>query len=113
MKVPWLSRLGEKLLRTQGEEGKAKDDMNFSSLETWGDEFVEGNIESAPCRLVRPVRVAKSPVSFECCVHTILRVPNESHGEGMFGAHLVGTSDIVIGRVLGFMLRGSILMGMV
>ena len=84
-----------------------KDNVNSSSLETWGDEFEEGKIEKAASKLVRPPRVAKSPVSFECRVHTILRIPNESHGESMFGPHLVGTSDIVIGRVLGIHVKGE------
>jgi flavin reductase (DIM6/NTAB) family NADH-FMN oxidoreductase RutF len=88
-----------------------KDNMNSSSLETWGDEFEEGGIEKAESKLVRPPRVANSPVSFECRVHTILRVPNEHHGEGMFGPHLVGTSDIVIGRVLGIHVRGEYING--
>ncbi|RDW85450.1 hypothetical protein BP5796_03775 [Coleophoma crateriformis] len=84
-----------------------KDSINSSALESWGDEFEESKIEKAECKLVRPPRVAKSPVSFECRVHTILRVPNESHGEAMFGPHLVGTSDIVIGRVLGIHINGE------
>jgi flavin reductase (DIM6/NTAB) family NADH-FMN oxidoreductase RutF len=82
-------------------------DVNSSSLETWGDEFEEGKIEKAPSRLVRPPRVAASPVAFECRVHSIVRIANEHHGDGLFGPHLVGTSDIVIGRVLGIHVRGE------
>ncbi len=81
--------------------------MNFSSLETWGDEFEEGGIKKAPSRLVRPPRVADSPVSFECRVQTIIRIPNEVHGSKMFGPHLVGNSDIVVGRVLGIHVKGE------
>ena len=84
-----------------------KDAVNSSSLETWGDEFEEGKIEKAPSKIVRPPRVAKSPVTFECRVINILRIPNEFHGDGMFGPHLVGTSDIVIGRVLGIHVNGD------
>jgi len=36
-----------------------------------------------------------------------VRVANESHGDGMFGPHLVGNSDIVIGRVLGIHCKGE------
>jgi flavin reductase (DIM6/NTAB) family NADH-FMN oxidoreductase RutF len=81
--------------------------MNSSSLETWGDEFEESGIAKAPSRLVRPPRVADTPVAFECRVLNILRVPNEAHGDNMFGKHLVGTSDIVIGRVLGVHVKGE------
>jgi flavin reductase (DIM6/NTAB) family NADH-FMN oxidoreductase RutF len=88
-----------------------KDKMNASSLESWGDEFAEQGIEKAPSRLVRPPRVAQSPVSFECRVHSIIRIPNEKHGEEMFGPHLVGTSDIVVGRVLGVHVRGEYITG--
>jgi flavin reductase (DIM6/NTAB) family NADH-FMN oxidoreductase RutF len=84
-----------------------RDAVNSSALESWEDEFTEGNIAKAPSRLVRPPRVADSPVSFECRVHSIVRVSNEHHGEGMFGGHLVGNSDIVIGRVLGIHVKGE------
>jgi flavin reductase (DIM6/NTAB) family NADH-FMN oxidoreductase RutF len=84
-----------------------KDKVNSTALESWGDDFEEANIAKADCKLVRPPRVANSPVSFECRVHSILRVANESHGDAMFGSHLVGTSDIVIGRVLGIHVNGK------
>ncbi|KAK0636654.1 hypothetical protein B0T17DRAFT_596103 [Bombardia bombarda] len=86
-------------------------DMNATALETWEDEFTlveNGGIEKAACRVVRPPRVAASPVSLECRVHSIVRVANEHHGEAMYGGpHLVGNSDIVIGRVLGVHIRGE------
>ena len=82
-------------------------DVNSSALETWGDEFEEGKIKKAPSKLVRPPRVADSPVAFECRVHSIVRVANEHHGETMFGPHLVGNSDIVIGRVVGIHINGE------
>ena len=82
-------------------------DVNSSALETWGDEFEVGNIKKAPSKLVRPPRVADSPVAFECRVHSIIRVANEHHGEAMFGPHLVGNSDIVIGRVVGIHVNGE------
>jgi flavin reductase (DIM6/NTAB) family NADH-FMN oxidoreductase RutF len=85
--------------------------VNSSSLETWGDEFAEGSIPKAPSRLVRPPRVADSPVSFECRVHSIVRVANEYHGKKVFGPHLVGQSDIVIGRVLGIHIKGEYITG--
>jgi flavin reductase (DIM6/NTAB) family NADH-FMN oxidoreductase RutF len=85
--------------------------VNASALETWGDEFEEAGIKKAPSRLVRPPRVADSPVSFECRVHSIVRVANESHGNDMAGPHLVGNSDIVIGRVVGIHIKGEYITG--
>ncbi|KAH9204242.1 hypothetical protein DL95DRAFT_529347 [Leptodontidium sp. 2 PMI_412] len=84
-----------------------REEMNNSARESWDDEFVESNIAKAPCKVVRPPRVADSPVSFECQVQSIIRIPNESRGEDMSGPHLVGTSDIVIGRVLGIHVKGE------
>lgn len=88
-----------------------RNDVNSSALETWGDEFEEGNIAKAESVLVRPPRVAEAPVAFECRVHSIVRVANEAHGDDMFGPHLVGNSDIVIGRVLGIHVRGEYITG--
>jgi hypothetical protein len=85
--------------------------VNASALETWGDEFEEAGIKKAPSRLVRPPRVADSPVSFECRVHSIVRVANEAHGSEMAGPHLVGNSDIVIGRVVGIHIKGEYITG--
>ncbi len=86
--------------------------VNSSSLETWGDEFEEGSIEKRrPAGSSAPPRVAASPVSFECRVHSIVRVANEHHGKQVFGPHLVGNSDIVIGRVLGIHIKGEYITG--
>jgi hypothetical protein len=75
-----------------------RDAVNASSLESWDDEFPIANVTKAPSRIVKPPRVAESPVSFECKVHSIVRV----HGDT-----LVGHSDIVIGRVVGIHVRGE------
>jgi flavin reductase (DIM6/NTAB) family NADH-FMN oxidoreductase RutF len=85
--------------------------VNASALETWGDEFEEAGIKKASSRLVRPPRVADSPVSFEFRVHSIVRVANEAHGDEMAGPHLVGNSDIVIGRVVGIHIKGEYITG--
>ena len=88
-----------------------REDVNSSAFETWGDEFEEGHITKTKSVLVRPPRVADAPVAFECRVHSIVRVANEAHGDDMFGPHLVGNSDIVIGRVLGIHVRGEYITG--
>ncbi len=56
------------------------------------DEFEIAGLTKAPCRIVKPFRVAESPVSMECVYVQTLRLP----GEG-----LVGTADIIIGKVVG------------
>ena len=72
--------------------------MNASALETWDDEFPIAGVTKAPSRVVRPPRVAESPVQFECKVHSVVRV----HGNS-----LVGHSDIVIGRVVAIHVKGE------
>jgi len=56
------------------------------------DEFVLAGVTKAPSRLIKPPRVAESPIQFECVYHTTLRLP---------GNGTVGTVDVVIGRVIG------------
>ena len=56
------------------------------------DEFRLAGVTKAPSRLVKPPRVAESPIQFECVYHVTLRLP----GNGS-----VGTVDVVIGRVVG------------
>ena len=56
------------------------------------DEFTLAGVTKAPSTLVKPPRVAESPIQFECTYHATLRLPGNS---------TVGTVDIVIGRVIG------------
>ncbi len=56
------------------------------------DEFEIAGVTKAPSRLVKPARVAESPVHFECKYHQTLRLP----GDGP-----MGSVDIIIGRVVG------------
>lgn len=60
------------------------------------DEFELAGVTKAPSRLVRPCRVAESPIQFECVYHQTLRLP----GNGP-----MGTVDVVIGRVVGVHVR--------
>ncbi|KAM3067987.1 hypothetical protein ACMFMG_011037 [Clarireedia jacksonii] len=71
---------------------------NASALESHDDEFPISHVTKIPSRIVKPPRVAESPVQFECKVHSILRIAGNS---------LVGHSDIVIGRVVGIHVRGE------
>jgi flavin reductase (DIM6/NTAB) family NADH-FMN oxidoreductase RutF len=56
------------------------------------DEFEIAGVTKAPSKLVKPARVAESPVHFECKYHQTLRLP----GDGP-----MGSVDIIIGRVVG------------
>ena len=62
-------------------------------------EFEQFDVDTAPAHKVRPPRVAASPVSFECTLHSIVPI-----GEGPLAAnvvfgriHLVHVSDAVLG----------------
>lgn len=48
--------------------------MNATSAAIEGDEFAAAGIETLPSKLVRPDRVAASPVSFECRLTQMLRL---------------------------------------
>lgn len=56
------------------------------------DEFEAAGLEKAPSVLVKPWRVAASPIQFECVYVQTIRLP----GEGR-----CGTCDIIIGKVVG------------
>ncbi|KAN0073987.1 hypothetical protein V8E54_007924 [Elaphomyces granulatus] len=75
-----------------------RENVNASALESWDDEFPIAEVTKAPSRVVKPPRVAESPVHFECKVHSIVRITGNS---------LVGHSDIVIGRVVAIHVKGE------
>lgn len=55
------------------------------------DEFEICGLSKAPSRLVRPPRVAESPIQFECAYMNTVRIPANG---------VMGTVDVVFGRVL-------------
>jgi flavin reductase (DIM6/NTAB) family NADH-FMN oxidoreductase RutF len=67
--------------------------VNLSSEELahGGDEFLHAKLEKAPSRLVRPPRVAASPIQFECRHLQTVRLP---------GNGAVGSVDVVFGRAV-------------
>ena len=69
-----------------------KDAMNASSAHVKTDEFELAGLTKAPCRLIRPPRVAESPACLECRLHQIVPLPGDD-----------GTADdfLIIGRVIG------------
>ncbi len=60
------------------------------------DEFEISGVTKEPSRLVKPCRVAESPIHFECLYHQTIRLP---------GNGTMGTVDIVIGRVIGIHIK--------
>jgi flavin reductase (DIM6/NTAB) family NADH-FMN oxidoreductase RutF len=60
------------------------------------DEFELAGVTKAASQLVRPSRVAESPIHFECKYHQTIRLP---------GNGTMGTVDIVIGRVIGIHIK--------
>jgi flavin reductase (DIM6/NTAB) family NADH-FMN oxidoreductase RutF len=64
------------------------------------DEFELAGVTKAPSRLVRPPRVAESPVHFECVYYSTLRLPGS----------MIGTVDVVIGRVVAIHIADEVLM---
>jgi len=76
--------------------------VNRSAMEVSPDidEFDLAGLRKAPSLLVRPPRVAESPIHFECAYHATLRLPGSK----------LGTVDVVIGRVLGIHIADDVLM---
>ncbi len=64
------------------------------------DEFDTAGLEKAPSRLVRPMRVARSPIQFECVYLNSLRFP----GNGP-----MGSADVVFGRVVAVHIADDVL----
>jgi len=68
-----------------------RDAVNKSSEDVSGDEFAYAGLTKLPSRLVRPPRVAGSPIQFECAYVQTVRLP---------GTGPMGTVDVIFGRVL-------------
>lgn len=64
------------------------------------DEFELAGLEKAPSRLVKAMRVKRSPIQFECKYLNTLRFP----GEG-----LMGSADVVFGKVVAIHIADEVL----
>jgi flavin reductase (DIM6/NTAB) family NADH-FMN oxidoreductase RutF len=60
------------------------------------DEFELAGVTKAESRLVKPARVAESPVHFECVHYQTIRLPGNGH---------MGTVDVIIGKVIGIHIK--------
>ena len=76
--------------------------VNISGMEVPADtdEFDLAGVTKAPSHLIKPPRVAESPIHFECSYHSTLRLP---------GNKGLGSVDIVIGRVLAIHISDDVL----
>ncbi len=70
-----------------------RDAVNISAEELphGVDEFERAGLQKLPSKLVKPARVALSPIQFECVYLNTLRFP---------GVPPMGTADVVFGRVV-------------
>lgn len=71
-----------------------REQMNTTSASVASseDEFLLAAVEKAPCRMIKPPRVADSPASLECRLYQVISLPDDN-----------GRADdfLVIGRVVG------------
>ena len=72
-----------------------KDQMNqtSASVAPGVDEMTLAGLTPAPCRMVKPPRVAESPVAFECRYHQTVELPAKAGSSEHYA--------IVIGQVVG------------
>ncbi len=75
-----------------------KDAMNATSapFSAATDEFAHAGVQKAPCRIVAPPRVARSPAALECKLFRILDLPGKQN-------------TMVIGQVVGIHLDDAML----
>jgi flavin reductase (DIM6/NTAB) family NADH-FMN oxidoreductase RutF len=66
--------------------------ITATEVEPGVDEFELAKLEKLPSKLIKPWRIKGAPVHFECKYHQTVRLP---------GNGVMGTADIVIGRVIG------------
>ena len=64
------------------------------------DEFDISGVTKAASNVVKPARVAESPVNFECKYHATIRLP---------GNGTMGTVDVVFGRVIGIHIKDEVI----
>jgi flavin reductase (DIM6/NTAB) family NADH-FMN oxidoreductase RutF len=65
------------------------------------DEFEIAGLTKAPSKIVKPFRVAESPINMECRYHQTIRLP----GKGK-----MGTVDVIIGEVLAVHIKDEFIM---
>ncbi len=79
-----------------------REEVNITSqfVEAGIDEAALAGLEMLPSRLVKPPRVARSPVHLECKFHCVVALP---------GTEFDAVHHIVIGRVVGVHIRDDVI----
>jgi len=75
--------------------------VTSSSVERGVDEFELAGLEKAASKLVRPPRVAESPVALECRLHDVVRLPGKTGEPDHY--------NVVIGKVLGIHISDDVI----
>lgn len=80
-----------------------REQMNLTSMTVGAevDELAMAGLTPAPSRLVRPPRVAQSPVAFECRYHQTVVLPGKDGQPGMYA--------MVIGQVIGIYIDDQVI----
>jgi flavin reductase (DIM6/NTAB) family NADH-FMN oxidoreductase RutF len=79
-----------------------REEVNITSqfVEGGVDEAALAGLEMVPSRLVRPPRVARSPVHLECKLHCVVALPGSDHDQ---------VHHVVIGRVVGVHIKDDVI----
>lgn len=64
------------------------------------DEFEKAGLTKSPSRLVKPFRVAESPIQMECVYHSSIRLPGRGD---------MGTVDVLIGKVVAVHIQDDVI----
>lgn len=80
-----------------------KDAMNITAGRFYPgvDEFEKAGLTKAPSKVVKPFRVAESPIQLECTYYTTIRLPGNGY---------VGSVDCIIGKVVGVHVKDEFIM---
>ncbi|MFM8323194.1 MAG: flavin reductase family protein [Chloroflexota bacterium] len=95
-----LRATGEFVVNIATEALAAAVNLSATEFDPEVDEFQAAGVTPAPCRSVRPPRVAESPINLECRVAQIVDLGSQP-----------GAGSVVIGRVLAFHIRDDLLIG--
>jgi len=76
--------------------------VNITSqfVDTGVDEAALAGLDMVPSTLVKPPRIAASPVHLECRMHCVLALPGNSHDQ---------VHHVVVGRVVGVHIRDDVI----
>lgn len=91
---------GEFVVNMATWELRAEIDETASFFARGVDEAQQAGLEMIPSRIVKPPRVARSPVHLECKLHSVIALPGNSPDQ---------VHHVVIGRVVGVHIRDDVI----